>query len=117
MRYFSTKAGALCTRYGTGTYIGASISVVKGQTQIAYDEQEVVAISDQELALYGREYSGLLEEGSLVERKKADFEDWQEAVAKASEKDALTEPATEKPTPEAEPEAEPEVVADPKTES
>jgi hypothetical protein len=91
-KFYSTKQGALCSRYGTGTYIGASIVVVKGATAIQWAPEEVVAISDEEFAKYSREYQGLVVEGSLVEREPKDFEAWN-AKLTASEKQAFAEQA------------------------
>ena len=89
MRYFSAKADRLVTRYGTNTYIGASVTAKAGEKPvITSNEKVVVAISDAEFAKYGREYLRLEREGSLIKRTQADFDAMQKAEAEASKKEA-----------------------------
>ncbi len=73
-RYFSANPPALVTRFGTGTYLGATLRVVSGQPVIEWDSEKIVEISDAELVSYLREYAGLIRDGSLIERTKEDYQ-------------------------------------------
>lgn len=72
MRYFTIRQGALVTRFGTGTYLGATLGVhqdgpKKGATFVDWHEGEVVMLPDAEVGKYLREYNQLLLEGSIAE--------------------------------------------------
>lgn len=87
MRYFTVKEGALVTRFGTNTYLGATVGIEqtglrKGQTKITWTPGEVFGLSDEELQQYGREYGALLAEGSLVEASEEAYRTYTEAEAK-----------------------------------
>ena len=84
-RYFSAKPPALVTRFGTGTYLGASLERVDGQVSIKWDEERIVAISDAELSQYLRDYAGLVRDGSLIEWTEDDYKQFCEADARAAE--------------------------------
>ena len=89
MRYFTVKEGALVTRLGTNTYLGATVGIEqtgrnKGQTKITWTPGEVFALSDEELQQYGREYGQLLAEGSLVDSTEAAYKAYAEREAAAS---------------------------------
>ena len=100
MRYYSAKADVLVTRYGTGSYIGAKVTVptegpLKGQTVLTHTG-EVVALTDAEFSKYMREYLQLEREGSLIQRTEKDYKAWVEAEAKATEKETADREAAEK---------------------
>lgn len=93
MRYYSAKADVLVTRYGTGSYIGATVEIAKdgerkGQTEISHDEELVVAITDAEFAKYAREYLQLEREGSLIKRTEADYKAQLQVEEAKSKKEA-----------------------------
>lgn len=78
MRYFTVKEGALVSRFGSGTYLGAVVSVhqtgsQKGETEIKWTG-EVVVLTDEDFRLYGREYEQLLREKALVEVDQAAYD-------------------------------------------
>ncbi len=89
MRYFSAKADVLVSRYGApNTYIGAVITVDKtGATKIEHDPNAIVVISDQEFSKYTREYLQLVREGSLIEKKPAEYKAWVKAEETRVEKE------------------------------
>ena len=73
--YVSSVKGKLVTRYpslqmSAAQYIGA---VRKGKN-IEWDENEVVAISEQEWQKYRREYRRCVSDNALKERTNQDFE-------------------------------------------
>lgn len=76
--YVSAVKGHLVTRYGTGLLIGASRDP-KDPSKVSWDENEIVKLTPEEQAPYRREYARALRDGSLKQRKPADF---QAAVAK-----------------------------------
>lgn len=89
MRYFTVKEGALVSRFGTPSYLGAVLSVEqtgpkKGQTRLEWTKGEVVALSDEELTTYGREYTQLVAEGSLIDSTEEAFLAYSADQAKAS---------------------------------
>jgi hypothetical protein len=121
-RYFSSKAGHLVTRYGSGggivapSYIGARRVTgnmpdrfpprdVGGGKQVTdrdwrgvggvvYDHDEVVAITEQEAARYAKEYGEAVRDGALVERTHEDFVAYMEGqIARAKDADAATKKA------------------------
>ncbi len=83
-RYFSVIPPALVTRFGTGTYLGASIRFDAGHSVIEWDPDRIVEISDNELTQYLREYAGLVRDGSLVEHKVEDYRAYCELEAEAA---------------------------------
>jgi hypothetical protein len=92
MRYFTVKNGALVTRFGTGTYLGATVEMIregerKGETDLKWTG-DVVALPEAELAKYLREYNGLLADGSLIEVDEPAYKKWAEAQEAQSKKDA-----------------------------
>jgi hypothetical protein len=92
MRYFTVKDGALVTRFGTGTYLGATVAMIregerKGEVDIKWTG-DVVALPDAELNLYLREYNQLLAEGSLVEVKEEAYKKFLDAQEAQSKKEA-----------------------------
>lgn len=112
MRYFTIRQGALVTRFGTGTYLGATVGIVekgplKGQTFTTWHEGEVVALPDEEVGKYLREYNQLLLEGSIAESDEAAWKAFHEkreevvaaeanavkAEAETSKSEKLAEPA------------------------
>lgn len=103
MRYFTVKEGALVTRFGTGTYLAAVVSVhsvgpLKGQTKIEWTG-EVVALTDGDFQAYGREYEQLKAEGALLEVDEAAYDAWnakQEAATKAAAGQSAQEAAQAK---------------------
>ncbi len=102
-KYYSSREGALCTRYGTGTHLGATVAVVGGQTQITWHPERVYEITDAEMVKFTREYMGHVADGSLVERSEADYAAWlakekaeSEAEAAALKKQADEAAAAEK---------------------
>ncbi len=118
MRYYSAKADVLVTRYGTGSYIGASVSVptegpLKGQTVLTHTS-EVVALTDAEFAKYMREYLQLEREGSLIQRTEKDHKAWVDAETKAVEKETADREAAEKKAVAEQEAAEKKVAADAK---
>lgn len=88
MRYFTIRKGALVTRFGTGTYLGATVAVVKGATAIDWTEGEVVALPDVEVGKYLREYNQLLLEGSIVESTEDAYKAFHVEREKAVEAEA-----------------------------
>ena len=85
--YVSAVKGHLVNRFPslrqpTAQYIGAAR---KGK-KITWDEDQVVAIPEQEWRKYRREYRRAVADGALKERSKADFDAWQ-AKRKASDEE------------------------------
>lgn len=100
MRYFKVKEGALVTRFGVGTYIGAVVGVIqagerKGETEIKWTG-DVVALPVAELDKYAREYDGLKIEGSLIEVDEAAYKKWIADSEAATEKEVKDREAAEK---------------------
>jgi hypothetical protein len=92
MRYFTVKEGALVTRFGTGTYLAATVSMNvsgprKGETDIKWSN-EVVCLTDEDFRLYGREYEQLKGEGALVEVDQAAYDRYVEALHAATTAEA-----------------------------
>lgn len=92
MRYFTVKDGALVTRFGTNTYLGATVGLVekgerKGETELKWTG-DVIALPESELNKYLREYNQLLEEGSLIESDEAAYKKWADAQEAQSKKEA-----------------------------
>lgn len=101
MRFYSAAKDRLVTRYGTGAYIGATVSVPtegpdKGKTVIVHNEEEVVAITDAEFSKYAREYLALEREGSLTLRPEADWKKQVDAEAARLKKEVETQEAAQK---------------------
>lgn len=73
--YVSSVEGALVTRYGTRTQIGAEIlpGPKGGKQTIRWNTGVVVALSQDELVKYKREYRRAIDAGELVERTADDF--------------------------------------------
>ncbi len=117
MRYYSAKADVLVTRYGTGSYIGATVGIAKegerkGETVITHDPDAVVAITDAEFSKYTREYLQLVRDGSLIERDEADHKVWLEAEeAQVKKETAEREAAVKKATAEVEAEIKKKALA------
>lgn len=92
MRYYSAKEGVLVTRYGTRTYIGATVSVDKpgkpGSKTVIKHTDQIVALSDAEIAKHAREYLRLERDGSLIARTKSEFDAQSKAELEASKKEA-----------------------------
>jgi hypothetical protein len=98
-KFYSVKPNALVTRLGTKTYIGAQVDVERNKegapivssmgeptTKVVYTD-EIVMISDGELARYGREYAKLEREGSLILKEEKDFKAYQDKLADESKKE------------------------------
>lgn len=77
---FVSAGKGLVTRFGTGSFIGASRNPQNPKV-VVRREDEVVRLSAHELRLYGRSYLKAIADGSLVERKEADFLAWEEKLA------------------------------------
>lgn len=100
MRYFTIRKGALVTRFGTGTYLGATVGVhadgpLKGQTFIDWHDGEVVMLPDAEVGTYLREYNQLLLEGSITESTEEAWKAFhvkREAAVEAEAKKLFGEP-------------------------
>jgi len=75
------------TRFGPGTMIAAERdpSDKNGRT-IRYRPDEVVAITREEMAQYGREYGRALRAGSLIQRTEADYRAFLKAQEDAERK-------------------------------
>lgn len=84
--YVSCVPGRLVTRFGTGSYIGATVDLKTGEQN--YDPNEVVAIPLVEWLTYVREYGRLVRAGDLIKRTKAELDSWRVAQAAASKKEA-----------------------------
>lgn len=67
--FVSSVEGALVTRYGSRTLIGAT----RTPTSIEWDTELITAIPTDEYERFRREYDRALRDGSLVERSA---EDW-----------------------------------------
>lgn len=107
--YVSPVKGHLVTRYGTGTYIGATRSIVvhkpapgepipivpRNESEVAWNESEVVAIPEPEWMAHIKEYTRCLTAKALTKRTEADYKAWCEAQAKASATDAENAAKTE----------------------
>lgn len=65
--YVSCVEGAVVTRYGTRTFIGAERRALE-PTVVDFHPDIVVAIPHDEFRKYRREYLRAMREGSLVER-------------------------------------------------
>lgn len=70
------------TRFGPGTLIAAD----RDGRNIRYRPDEVVAITREEMAQYGREYGRALRSGSLIERTEADYRAFLKAQEDAEKK-------------------------------
>lgn len=109
MRYFTIRQGALVTRFGTGTYLGATVGVrsdgpQKGETFIDWHEGEVVNLPDDEVGKYLREYNQLLLEGSIAESTEDAWKAYhakREADVEAEVKARLAKASAEETAPEA----------------
>jgi len=71
--YVSIVKGHLVQRYGTGILIGATRDP-RDPSQVTWDEDEVVKLSEHEQAAYRREYARALRDGALKQRRPADFD-------------------------------------------
>lgn len=106
-RFFSSVEGHLVTRYGTASVKSAASLI--GATRTPHEEgggvtwhpEVVVAITEAEAQLYGREYDQAAREGALVERKESDWLAYREA-AKAAGRKATEEAEAAKQKAEAE---------------
>jgi hypothetical protein len=97
MRFYSATKDRLVTRYGTGAYIGATVTVPtegpdKGKTVLVHDEDAIVALTDAEFSKYAKEYLSLERDGSLRLRTEEEYK----AVAAAEEKRQADEEAAAK---------------------
>ncbi len=72
-KYFSCVKGKVVPRFGTASYIGAR----RTHDGFEFDEEKVVAIPEDEVTRYGREYRNALRVSHggpcLKERTKAEF--------------------------------------------
>jgi hypothetical protein len=88
LRYFSCKPGHVVPRWGVG---GSYICSVRTPTGYVFNEGEVVAIPEIEIRRFWREYSNGIKAGSLIEKKKADYdayiEENEKKVKAAAKKD------------------------------
>jgi len=103
--FVSPVKGHLVSRFGTAradhgpSIIGGSleripekdpnkpISIVeRGAGRWSVDPKVIVALTHDEIAIYGREYSRAIKGGSLVRRTAAEFAEQQEQSAKAAKK-------------------------------
>lgn len=71
--FVSCVEGALVTRYGTGTFIGAERRA-NAPTVVDYHPDQIIAIPHDEFRKYRREYLRALRDGSLVERTAAEWQ-------------------------------------------
>lgn len=78
--YVSCIEGALVTRYGTATFIGAERRAT-APTVVDYHPEQIVAIPHDEFRKYRREYLRALRDGSLVERTAAEWQRQNEPTA------------------------------------
>jgi uridine phosphorylase len=85
-KYVSCKSGALVTRYGTRSYIGAVLDMRTGES--TFNEAEVVKLPLSEWNAYLKEYTRCVKAGVLIERDEKAYEGWLKAQAKASEAEA-----------------------------
>lgn len=102
--FVSSVEGYAVTRYGSGTpsrratLIGAQRVPGRG---IVWDTREVVALTEDELRQYSKEYRGAIADKALRQRTEADWKAW------------IASQQRSQPTPEAPPENETETSAAP----
>lgn len=102
--YVSAVEGHLVPRYGTRAEIGAEIipGPKGGKQTIRWNTGTVVALSQDELVKYKREYKRAIKAGALVERTVEDFRAYIAAENAENERIAAEREAERKAVEEAE---------------
>jgi hypothetical protein len=92
-KFVSCKPGALVSRYGTRSHIGATVNLATGES--TFNADEVVKIPLGEWSSYLKEYTRCVNAGVLIVRTEAAYEAWLAAQAAASEAEAKAAKAAE----------------------
>ncbi len=85
--YASCVPGHHVTRYGTTTLIGAVVDL-DHPGNLRFDPDAIVAIPENEYAVFRREYDRLLTDGALKKRSAEEYEAYQASRAAALDKAA-----------------------------
>ncbi len=72
MHYFRAIEGHACRRFGSEAFIGCA----RGPKGFTWNTDVVVAITDNELAPYRKDYNSYLRHGDLKRATKADYDKW-----------------------------------------
>ena len=102
--YVSAVKGHLVTRFGTDarglqSFIGAH-RVLGNPSEIVWDEETIVPLSEDEATRYRREYQRLLDGKALRRRTEAEFKAQLAARKKAADDAIATAKAATTPKPE-----------------